>query len=311
MTRLPLLERLGQRPENFPGALLLCGAAPEPLREEAFRLAARLLCPEEDPNLECSSCRRVFAGLHPDLFPVEAEGVGIRVDRIREALAFGAGRPYEAARRVAIVSRAELLGLEAGNALLKALEEPGKHLHWILTTTRPEALLPTILSRCAMAPIPSPSRGQKRAVWRERGFSAEDAEDLILAEPKIEDAAESLESYRQIRLEVAAALEAGFLSGRVAPLILLADRLARGEEAAARLLSELLADAAISSAASADLLRHPAVAGVTREVGRRLPVSALVRGALTAADAPPDLRRGNRRLHYERVLMELYLESRK
>ena len=32
---------------------------------------------------------------------------------------------------------------------------------------------------------------------------------------------------------------------------------------------------------------------------------------LTAADAPPDLRRGNRRLHYERVLMELYLESRK
>ena len=74
--------------------------------------------------------------------------------------------------------RAELLGLEAGNALLKALEEPGRHLHWILTTTRPEALLPTILSRCAMAPIPSPSRGQRRAVWRERGFSAEEAEDL-------------------------------------------------------------------------------------------------------------------------------------
>ena len=153
-------------------------------------------------------------------------------------------------------------------------------------------------------------RGQKRAVWRERGFSAEDAEDLILAEPKIEDAAESLESYRQLRLEVAAALEAGFLSGRVAPLILLADRLARAEEAAARLLSELLADAAVSTAASADLLRHPAVAGVTREIGRRLPVSALVRGALTAADAPPDVRRGNRRLHFERVLMELYLGSR-
>jgi len=307
VTRLPLLERLGQQPENFPGALLLCGPAPDPLREEAFRLAARLLCAQEDPNLECSSCRRVFAGLHPDVFQVEAEGVGIRVDRVREALVFGAGRPYEAARRVAIVSRAELLGLEAGNALLKALEEPGRHLHWILTTTRPEALLPTILSRCATAPIPSLSRGQRRAVWRERGFSAEDAEDLVLAEPKMEDAAESLESYRKIRLEVAAALEAGLLSGRVAPLILLGDRLARAEGACARLLCELLADAAVSSAASADLLRHPAVAGVTRELGRRLPFAALVRGALTAADAPPDLRRGNRRLHCEKVLMELYL----
>jgi hypothetical protein len=305
-----LLARLRERPEHFPGAVLLCGSDAGNLNEEALRLAARLLCPEEHLDAQCISCRRVFAGLHPDLFRVEAEGVAIRVDRVREALAFAAGRPYEAARRVAIVARAELAGPEAGNALLKALEEPGRYLHWILTTTRAEALLPTILSRCATISVPPPSAGLRRAAWRERGFSAEDAEDLALAEPEAEAAAQSLDSYRQTRSEAATALEAGLLGRRLAPLLLLADRLARADEPAARLLAELLADAAVSSGASAELLRHRAVAGTTREIGRRLSPDALVRAALTAADAPPDIRRGNRRLHFERVLLELYLGSR-
>jgi len=307
LTASSLLARLEQNLENFPGALLLCGEDAGHLSNQALRLAARLLCPQEHRQQECASCRRVFAGLHPDLFRVEAEGIAIRVDRIREALAFGAGRPYEATRRVAIVSRAELLGLEAGNALLKALEEPGRHLHWILTATRPETLLPTILSRCATISVPPPPRAERRARWRERGFSAEDAEDLALAEPQAQAAAEFLESYRQARTEVANALEAGLLGRRLASLLVLADRLARADETAARLLSELLADAAVSGATSADLLRHRAVAGITRELGRRFSSDVLARAALTAADAPPDVRRGNRRLHYEKVLLELYL----
>src|SRR5215472_9613542 len=161
-----LLERLGREAGGFPAALLLRGVSPGPLEEEARRLAARLLCPDpSDSQQACASCRRVFAGIHPDLFAIEPEGVAIRVDRIREALAFGAGRPYEARHRVAVVSRAELMGPEAANALLKALEEPGQYLRWILTTTRPEALPPTILSRCASVGIRPTSLAQKRARW--------------------------------------------------------------------------------------------------------------------------------------------------
>jgi hypothetical protein len=304
-----LLERLGERPEHFPGALLLSGSDVSRLDRAAAQLAARLLCPGDDPGLACDSCRRAFAGLHPDLLRVDPEGVAIRIDRVREALAFGAGRPYEAPRRVAIVSRAELLGPEAGNALLKSLEEPGAHFRWILTTARPEALLPTILSRCAAAPVASPSRADQRAAWLQRGFSAEDAEDLSLFEPEPEEAAESLGAYRQARSEAIAALEAALLRRRLVPLLHLADRLARADEPVARLLSELLADAAISAATSTEILRHRAVAGVTRELGRVLPAEALRRAAVTAADVPPDIRRGNRRLHYERVLLELFLAS--
>src|SRR5262249_61202868 len=90
---------------------------------------------------------------------------------------------------------------------------------------------------------------------------------------------------------------------------LLAHRLARADEERAGILGELLADAAVSEAASADLLPHGAVAGTTRELGRHFSGERLSRAALAAADAPPDVRRGNRRLHFEKVLLELYLEG--
>jgi DNA polymerase-3 subunit delta' len=106
------------------------------------------------------------------------EGVQIRVDRVREAILFSAGRPYEAARRVVVVPQAELLGLEAANALLKSLEEPGRHLRWILATTRPEALPSTVLSRCVVARIPAAPREERLAAAREQGLSSEAAEDF-------------------------------------------------------------------------------------------------------------------------------------
>ncbi len=307
MTASAALERLAGRPERFPGALLLCGPSEARLESEARRLAAILLCPQDDPERHCASCRRVAAGLHPDLCWVEPEGVQIRVDRVREALAFGAGRPYESARRVAVVARAEMLGLEAGNALLKSLEEPGGHFHWILATERPEALLPTILSRCVLASVAAGSRAERVAAWRSRGFSREDSDDLALLEPeRPEEAAALLEQYRKGRADILAALEAGLSRGQVGALLLLAETLARQDEGPARLLAELLADAAMAASVSADLLRHRAMAGPILNLARCLPAETLRRAALKAADAPPDSRRGNKRLHFEAVLLELY-----
>jgi DNA polymerase III delta subunit-like protein len=302
-----LLERLGRQPEQIPGTLLLSGPDPDRLEQEALHLAARLLCPQDDPGHQCDACRRVLAGLHPDLLRIDPEGVQIRIDRIREALLFAAGRPYEAARRVAVVSRAEMLGVEAGNALLKSLEEPGRFLRWILTTSRPEALLPTILSRCVALPVALASPARVRGEWRERGFSAEDAEDLALLRPPAADAAAALAAYREARSQAVSALEAGLVRRDLAVLLMLADRMARAAALEGRLLADLLADAAVSASSTAEALRHRAVAGSARELGRRLPQDVLREAALRAADAPPDVRRGNRRLHFERVLLDLYL----
>ncbi|HSS45742.1 MAG TPA: hypothetical protein VLO07_10405 [Thermoanaerobaculia bacterium] len=302
------LERLAARPERFPDAVLLWGPSQVRLESEAGRLAAILLCPGDDPDRRCASCRRVAAGLHPDLSRVEPEGVQIRVDRVREALAFGAGRPYESARRVAIVTRAEMLGPEAANALLKSLEEPGSHFRWILATRRPEALLSTVRSRCVAVAVAAASLAEREDTWRSRGFSEEDAQDLAVLDPESpEEVGAHLEQYRKSRADILVALDAGLSRGQLPALLLLAESLARQDERLSRLLAELLADATMVTSISADLLRHRAVAGPIRDLARHRPPEALRRAALAAADVPPDSRRGNKRLHFETLLIQLYL----
>ncbi|MEO8349912.1 MAG: hypothetical protein ABI610_13475 [Acidobacteriota bacterium] len=305
----PLIKRLASHPENFPGALLLSGSAEGSLEEASLLLAASLLCPGDDPDRRCESCRRVLHGFHPDLLTVEPEGVQIRVDRVREAISFGMGRPYESRRRVVRISRAELAGVEAANALLKSLEEPGASLHWILTTTRPESLLPTVRSRCLAIAVASPSRDEQAAAWQSRGFDPEEAADLALLAPASEERArEILEEMRQVRSDSVEALRSGLESGKLAPLILLAERLGHAENGEIALFGSLLADAALLAAAiPVELVRHRAVAGPLMEIGRRAGRAALERAALAAADVPADTRRGNRRLHFEKALIELWL----
>ena len=317
-----LLESLADAPERFPAALLLTASSEARLEKESRRLAARLLCPgagahaglEGEPSAEpCSSCRRVDAGIHPDFLTIEPEGVQIRVDRIREGLAFAAGRPYEGPRRVARILRADLLGLEAGNALLKALEEPGERVRWILTSTRPESLLATIRSRCARAALPEPGLAERQREWMGRGFSEEDARELVLFAAKeideTEDPGAALSDGRSARQMILEALEEGLAGGRLVALVLLAERLGPRADADGRLLAEILADSALVSGASrgvAEAVRHHAVAGRLAQLSRRVSASSLRDAAVAAADPPPDNRRGNRRYHYESLLLKLF-----
>src|SRR5262249_30823220 len=185
-------------------------------------------------------CRRVFAGLHPDLMTIVPEGVQIKIDRVREALAFGAGRPYESSRRVVRILRAEMLGQEAANALLKALEEPGERLRWILTTARPESVLVTIRSRCAGAGVVAPSRAEREDEWRERGLEGDDAADIVVfgcAEDA--DPAARLEEARAFRLAAVEALEEGLVEGRRPALVLLPDAAPALDRPEARTLPRL------------------------------------------------------------------------
>ncbi len=116
---------------------------------------ARGNCPADDGNSlglgacgTCPSCKKIRSGNHPDILSVSASGAIIKVDQIRALCARLALKPYEARTRFAIIAEAHKLNAEAGNTLLKTLEEPPACTVFILTAPQASDLLPTIVSRC-------------------------------------------------------------------------------------------------------------------------------------------------------------------
>jgi len=130
-------------------AYLLAGPAGAGKSEAAIALAAGLACDEAGCGV-CGTCRRVQAGLHPDVEIVAPEGNLLRREQIVEINIHASYRPYEAKAKVYVLQEADSLNAEAANAFLKTLEEPPSHVYFILVSDHPEKLLPTITSRCQM-----------------------------------------------------------------------------------------------------------------------------------------------------------------
>lgn len=92
-----------------------------------------------------------------DLYEIDAAS-NRGIDDIRELREAVHTLPYESTRKVYIIDEVHMLTKEAFNALLKTLEEPPSHVIFILATTEEEKLLDTILSRCQVFRMHSPSR---------------------------------------------------------------------------------------------------------------------------------------------------------
>lgn len=95
----------------------------------------------------CADCIKINRSLHPDIHVVANREV-IKIDDIRILLRQIQLRSFQAKKKVFILSRVEVLTLEAANALLKTLEEPSFNSLLLLTTSIPNQVLTTIKSRC-------------------------------------------------------------------------------------------------------------------------------------------------------------------
>lgn len=105
---------------------------------------------EDKPCNKCRSCKQALNGNHPDIIYVEHDKPNvISVDNIRTQINGDiAIKPYSSPHKIYIVDEAEKMNVQAQNALLKTLEEPPEYAVIILLSTRAEAMLSTILSRC-------------------------------------------------------------------------------------------------------------------------------------------------------------------
>ena len=118
-----------------------------------------------------------------DLYEIDAAS-NRGIDDIRELKEAVHTLPYESRYKVYIIDEVHMLTKEAFNALLKTLEEPPDHVVFILATTEEEKLLDTILSRCQVFRMHSPSRSvlakTVTEIAEKEGFKLNpDAADLI------------------------------------------------------------------------------------------------------------------------------------
>ena len=151
-------------------AYLFHGPAGVGKRDAARTFAAELLGDE----------RRVEAGMHPDLFSLEALGEMIRIDEIRALHRDLHMRPFEAERRVYVIADAHLLNDDAADALLKDLEEPPQYAVIVLVADELGPIPPTIRSRCQLVPFRRLSGRVIRELLAERapGLSENEARAL-------------------------------------------------------------------------------------------------------------------------------------
>jgi DNA polymerase-3 subunit gamma/tau len=293
--------------------------------------------PTAQPDNDCENCRAIFAGTALDVLEIDAaSNRGIdEIRALRDAVKFA---PATMRMKVYIIDEAHMLTKEGANAFLKTLEEPPSYAVFILATTAPEALPPTILSRCqryAFRRIPIETMIERmRTISRAEGIAIDDAALGAIAyraDGGLRDALTMLEQVAAFAGGAvdAATVEAAFgQTGRAFARRLLAAML--DADAAAALIA--VDDASDAGTDMAGLIRstiaefrHLLVARINPELlardlagddaatalerARATPQARLIRGLRLLADALAAARgSGNARLEIETATLRFILQ---
>jgi DNA polymerase-3 subunit gamma/tau len=138
--------------EKIAPAYLFCGPRGTGKTSSARILAKSLNClesdrPTDEPCGVCEVCRSITNGSALDVIEIDAAS-NTGVDNIREIIEKAQFAPVQCRYKVYVIDECHMLSTAAFNALLKTLEEPPARVIFVLATTDPQRVLPTIISRC-------------------------------------------------------------------------------------------------------------------------------------------------------------------
>ncbi len=169
-------------------------------------LAMALNCPDRSPESEpcgaCPSCSGVASSVSMDVMELDAASHN-KVEDIRDLKAgVSTVASVGGARRVFILDEAHMLTKSAANALLKTLEEPPDHVHFVLATTEPYRLLDTVRSRSQRFDfhlVPTDTlTSHLRMIAEAEGFEATDGALLAVARRAAGSVRDSLSLLEQV-----------------------------------------------------------------------------------------------------------------
>ena len=174
---LATLTSAASRPVH---AYLFVGPAGTGKAAAALGFAAALLCSNVPADGDCESCRRVLAGLHPDVVQVEREGASISIDTARDVARLALTSPVEGKRKVIVLHDFHLVK-ESGPALLKTIEEPPPTTFFLILAEHMPPELITIASRCVRVEFAPLSESRIAQQLESEGLEAQRAAHLAQA----------------------------------------------------------------------------------------------------------------------------------
>ena len=181
---------LQARRKQLPHSLLLVGQKGLGKYELARRFAASLLC--ESPSIDglacgkCLACNWFEQGNHPDFRLLQPDALGeevevedgkkkpsqqITIDQVRGLDEFFNIGTHRGGLRIILVNPTEAMNRSTANSLLKTLEEPAPDTLFLMVSSEPMRLLPTIRSRCQVVPVPVPSVKLAEKVLADEGVA--------------------------------------------------------------------------------------------------------------------------------------------